>query len=414
MSEVHANFQFRPVGQGLFYTGVLSLDEARFTMVYDCGVQPNNSYISEQIDEFVDENNLNDDSAKLDILVISHFHNDHISHVKELLDKTGGAKVVYLPFLSPEEIKVAKIDSRIGGSSEAQQIFLDNPTNVLKEWGAERVVYIHPNGGEGVVEPTNESSGPIRLDEKKMKKVSGGFPDGEEHQDDSGFITIQNFWRIKFFNKERDAARITLFLEAVKELIGIDDFEADDITEYLKKYPKDGFKEFESLYKERFGQYLINDTSLVVFHGPIKEVCNEAHSAVYMYRTSLMGYWARIPWRLFWDSEKENSSLLVGDIRMDDECLNQIAAKWEEEIRHGVIFFQVPHHGSNSYMVDRAFTEFPNSTWQIINYGLGNSYKHPSAKTIDRINAHRGLNHLLFANQVESVRVKYHITLNDE
>jgi glyoxylase-like metal-dependent hydrolase (beta-lactamase superfamily II) len=77
---IETKFEFRPIGQGLFFTGIfyhLSL-ETKFSLVYDCGYDnkstPGN-YIDQEIVDFHQE--IGD--AKIDMLVISHFHNDHIN-----------------------------------------------------------------------------------------------------------------------------------------------------------------------------------------------------------------------------------------------------------------------------------------------------------------------------------------------
>ena len=46
-------FKFHPVGQGLFYTG--SIAKGRYNFVYDCGTESKGSYISNAIDNYVDE-----------------------------------------------------------------------------------------------------------------------------------------------------------------------------------------------------------------------------------------------------------------------------------------------------------------------------------------------------------------------
>jgi hypothetical protein len=74
-----AKFEYRPIGQGLFFTGKFKHVSSRksFTMVYDCGhstYSTNASYIDAEIDEFASE--IED---KIDMLVISHFHADHVN-----------------------------------------------------------------------------------------------------------------------------------------------------------------------------------------------------------------------------------------------------------------------------------------------------------------------------------------------
>ena len=50
-------FVFRPVGQGLFYTG--SLNCGRFNFVYDCGTENRQKLIKKEIENYIGEFNEN-------------------------------------------------------------------------------------------------------------------------------------------------------------------------------------------------------------------------------------------------------------------------------------------------------------------------------------------------------------------
>ncbi|MBQ3640893.1 hypothetical protein II906_03080 [bacterium] len=66
------NFTFHPVGHGLFYTGIIKslASKKQFSFIYDCGGKTNDilnkSFESDELPE------------SIDMLVISHFHSDHI------------------------------------------------------------------------------------------------------------------------------------------------------------------------------------------------------------------------------------------------------------------------------------------------------------------------------------------------
>ncbi|MDE7107114.1 MAG: hypothetical protein K2O39_02205, partial [Clostridiales bacterium] len=44
-------FDFKPVGQGLFYTG--SLMRGKYNFVFDCGTENVKSYVERQIDDYI-------------------------------------------------------------------------------------------------------------------------------------------------------------------------------------------------------------------------------------------------------------------------------------------------------------------------------------------------------------------------
>jgi hypothetical protein len=97
-------FTAHPVGQGLFYTGIIRYKGARgsegiFRMVFDCG-SFNYKNCAEEVSLFI-ENNLSD-NAPIDLLVISHFDQDHINFLKPLL-KDRKVKHLVAPFINYEE-----------------------------------------------------------------------------------------------------------------------------------------------------------------------------------------------------------------------------------------------------------------------------------------------------------------------
>ncbi|WP_158288384.1 MBL fold metallo-hydrolase [Mucilaginibacter psychrotolerans] len=99
MSEFHQQFTIHPIGQGLFYSGFLKLRDSRFDFVFDCGSK-NPSDLSREIARYRSERQI--DQHGLDLLVISHFDNDHVSGIDELLKGVKVRRLV-LPFLNYRE-----------------------------------------------------------------------------------------------------------------------------------------------------------------------------------------------------------------------------------------------------------------------------------------------------------------------
>ncbi|MDE6095269.1 MAG: hypothetical protein K2G52_03685 [Muribaculaceae bacterium] len=104
---------FHSVGQGAFYTEIFDLHDKDFVVVYDCGSE---TYISNLSDFFsikskfknlIRDSVFNDNryhynpidqsvdfSIEVDVLIISHFHRDHINGIKHLRPK-----IVICPFI---------------------------------------------------------------------------------------------------------------------------------------------------------------------------------------------------------------------------------------------------------------------------------------------------------------------------
>ncbi len=76
---IEGNFKFYPVGQGCFYAGSIKNDIEEFVIVYDCGTISSRNYLLDSIDEFKRH------YKKIDLLMISHFDEDHVNGVSELL-----------------------------------------------------------------------------------------------------------------------------------------------------------------------------------------------------------------------------------------------------------------------------------------------------------------------------------------
>ena len=91
----NVDIHFYRVGHGLFSYGQIKNDKnsAIYTWVYDCGSH-SKRLINKSIKTYKNINN----NAETDLLVISHFHRDHINGVQELL-KQIRVKTILLPYI---------------------------------------------------------------------------------------------------------------------------------------------------------------------------------------------------------------------------------------------------------------------------------------------------------------------------
>jgi glyoxylase-like metal-dependent hydrolase (beta-lactamase superfamily II) len=201
--SIIAKLEFRPIGQGLFFTGKFNHESTgkSFTMVYDCGhstYSTNASYIDAEIDEFALEI-----ADKIDMLVISHFHADHINKITELLTKSRGAKEVYLPYLSEEEKYLYLIDHLVDGNSDNESVlsFINDPISFLNKLKVDRINFIHHND-----KPDDSgNTGPKPFDDNqefeftvtKLLEEYTAIQESKEqvqHYFDSGYIELSHFW----------------------------------------------------------------------------------------------------------------------------------------------------------------------------------------------------------------------------
>jgi hypothetical protein len=389
------DFKFRPVGQGLFYTGVFKhRNENQFSIVYDCGTDSTRTYIDEEIDSFIKElNPIKNVEAKLDVLFISHFHADHTNKIASLLQKTKGAKYAILPYLNPDELFLAYTDLVYSGNyldtngNPDQNLLLlfSDPKSFFREFGVERIIFIHPDNDKN---ESNEPENPNKNDDYSSDdfqfelinnlKRNTDQPEEDknvEHYFDSGSLTLNVFWEFKLFNKPRSTIAIKAFKKEIGLLINNQPTQSN-LSDYIKSNPKTFQKSFQDIYENHFGvKHLINQTSTVVYHGAKDQ-------------KRWLGCY--IPWHFFNFSRyifsKYSGTLLTADICLDDKTLGEIKSKWiRDKYFDNVVLFQVPHHGSENDMTSQVFKLYNNVDLWLVNFGLGNKHKLPHQKIINKL-----------------------------
>lgn len=95
-----------PIGQGAFYTEELCFNGKYFNAVYDCGSITDKNILENRIDSYLD--NLKKQQNKevkpvIDIVFISHFHNDHTNEIDYILTNAD-VQLLVLPQLNNGQI----------------------------------------------------------------------------------------------------------------------------------------------------------------------------------------------------------------------------------------------------------------------------------------------------------------------
>ena len=392
---INIDFKFRAVGQGAFYTGIFKHRNGnQFSFVYDCGTDSTRQYINQEITNFVSESN----NQKIDILFISHFHRDHINKISDLLSLTGGAKLAIIPYLNLDELILAYTDVTFSGGDPDTLAFIQDPINFLLERKVDQIIFIHPSekGGSGGNDEPNRKdpdSDRILSDEFnfEISNQLAPYKDIEEqnpkvsHFYDLGVFSIVDFWEFKFFNKDRDLGTLNNFHSDLRTLLGTTSVNFDEIANYIAKHSTTFESDFNTIYSQNFGYgQLINDTSLVIYHGELSNVFRHHRMHLKVFPS--------------WSLGRHPGTLLTGDIRFNQDCLNQLQSKW---INHwyikNVSVFQIPHHGADNYIEATVISTFKNTNWWVINFGLGNTHKHPRQNIIDLIEANK-VRGKIFAN----------------
>lgn len=296
------NFQFNPVGHGLFYSGTITddLSQKTFSFVYDCG-GTDRTIVSNAISNA----NLPD---KIDLLIISHFHEDHIKGVPQIKGRVkkvilpyldDGLKALYLAALADnpaaedtEELRNLILNPRefFGGDVEVFQMRNSEDSQSLE-------IHFGEDGFSSKFGPGNQNSTSGRdivwLFHFFMPKIDSNFP------------LILNFFSEKGITTDNAASR------------------------------------WDEIKNKMTNLHLNNNISnLVCAHGPsdslrfgtIRNNILLQHCFIGDHKFYPFGYIAGF-------------QFLTGDAEIDDE--HAFVARFKKELFHSILF-QIPHHGSQS------------------------------------------------------------------
>lgn len=411
--HINVKFTYRNVGQGLFYTGTIG----SFNFVYDCGSE-NRRRLSQAASRYKRELHGN-----LDLLIISHFHYDHILGLEELLkDKDISVDTVILPYLKPVErliISLQRLDLPLWYYE-----FLSDPVSFLVEKGVRKIIIIGgTEGEEGGSAPEGfplnnkpENTGinwEKMKDDKELKKqiIKEYDPKWNNFMNERRLLFVKNhygyatalngFWVFKFFNYKLEEQKLFEFKECLKQnrLLLFSEY-SESLREIMKD--RNQLSKLRDCYKI-LSRYL-NHTSLVVYHGPISDyrsnvecVCRSAYFPPPICFFSNSHFIKR---------RNEIGQLLTGDIKL--------TSRWEDinnhfdAFRNNISVVQVPHHGARRNWNRNLLETIKNPSFWVISAGISNKYGHPHIDVLDDIINNE--NCLCWSNELNEVNIEGSIT----
>ena len=386
-----AIFKFHNIGQGLFYSGVISDKKERsFVFVYDCGSASQGCILNTEIDRF--KENLNNN--RIDLLVISHFHYDHIKGIPYLLkNKTIKVDTVIMQDLS----EIQKFENYLyyrkqnkKGDIELSRLIL-NPIEYFLEKGVNKIVLVSNN---------DENIGNYYTNDNDKNDNNENNENNANNQNDVNLIyhiTINNNYIV---NKKNNIIYVKNNMKCQNMLwefcFACDKQTNMDIHNKICEYLKNNnctIKDLiscETKIKELIALLNIkpkpkfNESSMILVHHPIKQSnrynilyykCRESVSCDYCYRCLKHNYYNYC----YHGACSENcniplSTILTGDVVLNNTINNVI----KQFVNHNIpIIFQVPHHGSKSNSVHHI--SFINNYSKICSIiPCGYMYNHPS------------------------------------
>ena len=276
--SVNTEFRFHNVGQGLFYSGEIERSGSYLRFVYDCGSETT-KMISNAVETF--KQSIKD--SEIDMLVISHFHEDHVSGLEELFNSFT-IKNVILPYFTP--IERLLIALRNVGMPLWYYEFLSDPVEYLVEKGVERVVVLGGRHGRNEEYPQRPPQSP----EGENSKLNFKLPEGKVLKNKiinnewnwrryikdkklwirthHGHVDGIGLWIFRFFNYQVPLHSLSDFQDCIESLNLSPN--ANSIKNAIKH--GDARKKLKKCYDiiARGLKYNLNNTSLVMYHGPIR------------------------------------------------------------------------------------------------------------------------------------------------
>ena len=402
--KVRAIHRFFPVGQGLFAAGSVEfwppasrprrrIDIGRssrpapaepYRWVYDCGSSTAKRLVTNAVADLKREC----EGKKIDLLTLSHFHNDHISGVVDLLTEIG-AKTVMLPWAPLWHRLLIGFDQGLRADDREMLFFVDPVRYFAEEAGDgfEQVLFVERSTGEGPPFPIEPTAAPEpREDRDDLDKPSGpGVPvsygdlEGEYGHLDPRVrmlprgqaIPILGIWEFVPYNdpstQPMDPFGFASKVESCRDplLNG----EADE--------RKAALKDLRALYEATFGRAAMNDVSLMLYGGAVgswrgQSICN--CECLYYRLVGVCGCWK--------EHETRGAILLTGDGNLES------AGKWGslEGYLHArrarrTSVFQVAHHGSRANWHD-GLAALIAPTTSVFSSDPRHSYGHPHAEVL--------------------------------
>jgi len=404
----HANFNFHPIGQGCFYTGEIYLADSNntFNFVYDCGTDSKAIYLNNEIDKY--KNRIIDKS--LDLLIISHFHDDHVSGVFRLLDGIHCKRLI-IPYYLPIErlLLYAKSFSK----NDDYRLMLQNPINFFSNdrFNIDEIILIGGPDKENKQDAETRQNPPFDkktlenildikefefeaefLNESESKQMINNINELESDHINANklkllsrpYAVLSSIWVFLFYLQRRDID-ITNFANDIDDLLEINKITLKDIFEV------NILIELREIYRRHFNVDL-NTTSLVLFHEPLFKIENPSHFYLCnnLYISSMIC------------SRNKFGTLLTGDIYLNTITKIQKLQDYFNGNMGQVCVFQVPHHGSARNWLLTTPNSLESFCYYLINHALGRK-SHPSLKVVEHIKTNsKGI--IILNNEIDFFR----------
>lgn len=365
-----SKFKLCNAGQGLFYIGEIDRSKGeKFKFIYDCGGNNISGAISQHITK----------GEVIDMLVISHFDDDHINGLSYLFNKVSKIKRIFIPYYKGIENYLLLMSYIYGNGTTFDKV--------------DEIILV--NSSEGV-EDEQDFNEIITEEVPDINRYN--LPNVKVGIIRNKVLSVEKKWIFKFYNA-RISTDISTVISDINNLISNNN--CKDLEELLKlnlNAAKVGLRRIYSNYcSSKYNNSKQNQSSLCLYHAPMKrETCG-----IQLMLDNGVRFGCYFEIHRF-------GTMLTGDISLktkkNPKHYNEFKEHYKNEIDNIGIFL-LPHHGANNNWNSLILEDFMRTLIFLISSGLNNRFKHPGSMVIKELQKKRKI--VCCAN--EYLTVEYYI-----
>lgn len=400
--HIESSFKFHPVGFGLFTSGKIE----NFRFVYDCG-----SRSKTKVNNCIELEYPKEEKINLDFLSISHFHFDHISGLKKLLDSVVKIDTIILPYYTPTErlLYILSLnDNSVEFTPDGWEFdFLKDPTGYLISNFNEKIgkIILIKGGNEYLednIEIENNQDKVIQESELENLEIDFSLLENSDDNQqikadediDSSKVYVKKYGSVNLYSSNKIpiwqfvfyyppfSHKAILYFNQILVKAGL---KAINTKSDLKAIvDKVSFNKIAT--KTKMHGININNTSLILYHSPI----NKRNMYIYRLQVSMN----KSPNCYFRRYGPINGCPAKGFFYSGDIDLKTYSVDIDAYFNillDNICVFQIPHHGSIENWKPSISYRNKGALHVVSSKLSNNKLLHPNPKVLHSIAANRGL-----------------------
>ena len=346
-----------PVGHGGFHSGALGVGEAMIRWIYDCGSwrSVGKRALSREINSYANfkarnrrlEDRTQTAKRKVDLFFISHFDDDHVSGISELINAVT-IDTVIIPYLDPVD-QAAILAASAAGEGVDDQLapYISDLPNWFLDRGVRRVIQVE-QGGLDAAPGVTRAEPPAGVGAQHQRSSVLTFIDeagGRRVLDETGVISISpgtgwivatadgdaTDWAfLPFVSKASDEARLRVEAE-LTTLVGLPPTDKGFSATFLEKLTVGAFRKAVKTAYKRLGLGDANTVSMSLYAGPYRNAVITSRELI------------------FTDDghpQRPTGWLLTGDAELGNAVRRRDWLSYYEHIKPFLGRLMLPHHGA--------------------------------------------------------------------